>query len=98
MYNRELLRIPDLFQRSQRGMQAEVTVEVDNVLLRNRDAWTQRVIRLLTVGDDYVQTVSSSALKQGDQNLPPATRVCARSARQPCRSRACSEDCDRTTF
>src|SRR5436305_7803728 len=31
------LRIPHLFQRSQRGVQAEVTIEVDNFRLRNRD-------------------------------------------------------------
>src|SRR4051812_33301589 len=98
MYNRELLRIPEPFQRSQRGMQAEVTVEVNNLLLRNRDGRTQRVIRFLTVWDHYVQTIGGAALEQGDQYLSTAVQVRTRGARQPCGSRTCSEHCNRAAL
>src|SRR5271157_5929894 len=57
-------------------MQTEDTVEVDRCIratgTRNIDSGTHLVIRILTVRDDDVQSISSAALKEDDETLASA--------------------------
>src|SRR2546423_8987559 len=49
-------------------MQAEVTIEVHDVIRGNRDAWALLVVQRLAMRDDHVQTVHRAALEEADED------------------------------
>ncbi len=71
-------------------MQTEETVEVKNFIPRNVDESPHRVVSLLTVRHNDIQTIGSSALKNNHQPLGARARSsCAKSgARQKARQAA----------
>ena len=48
-------------------MEAKETIEVEHLVLRNRDAGAQGVVILFAIGDDDVEAICGSALKDDDE-------------------------------
>ena len=48
-------------------MEAEESIEIDNLILRNGDAGAHGVVILLAIGDDDIEAVGGAALKDDDQ-------------------------------
>ena len=69
VHNGQVPLVPDGLQRGQRGMQSEEPVQVEDVVARNVDAGTHRVISALAMRHDNVQAIRSPALKNYDQPL-----------------------------
>src|SRR5438270_269178 len=76
----ELLRVPEGLERSERRVQAEEAVEVDDgVLARlarlvNRDLRSKLVVISLAVRHDHVEAVHRAALEYRDQSLATTVR------------------------
>jgi hypothetical protein len=56
-------------------VQAKETVEIENLVRRNCDPWTQGVVILLTVRDDDIEAIRRPALE--DDNEPLARFGCS---------------------
>jgi hypothetical protein len=50
-------------------VEAEVAIEVDDLLLGNRDGRAKFVIFRVTVWSDDVETIGGAALEDGDENF-----------------------------
>jgi hypothetical protein len=69
MHNRKVTLVPERLERSQRRMQSEKAVKVEDIFLRDVDAGPHRVISAFTMRHDDIQAVSGTALKDHDQPL-----------------------------
>ena len=63
----EMALIVERLEGRERGMEAEESVEVEHLVLRNGDAGAHGVVVLFAIGDDDVETVGGAALKDDDQ-------------------------------
>ena len=75
VHDGELTLLPQRLKRRERRVQAEESVEIENVMARNIDRGTHGVIRSLAVGDNDVEAVGCAALKYDDQPLVLILRV-----------------------
>src|SRR2546423_11045363 len=64
----EALVVPQRFQRRKTGMQAEVSIEIDDRVLGNGDARALLVVQRVTVRDDHVQAIDRTALEKANEN------------------------------
>src|SRR5579871_1821497 len=87
MHDGEMAGGIDGLQRSERGMQAEETIEIDNCVLRigggrtrNRNRGPHGVVARFTVRNHDIQAISRATLEDSDQDLL-----------SPCRSVGCVE-------
>ena len=75
VHDRKLVLVEQRLQRSEAGMQAEKSVQVDRCVrsatpgLRNRNAWPQAVVIRLAERNHDIQAIRRAALKQYDQLL-----------------------------
>src|SRR5580700_4213442 len=89
VHDRQMMLIPEWLQRGHRGMQAEETVEVEDILARDVDGGAHIVIRPLAMRHHDVQPVGSAALKDDNQAFGPCSRLrrtirCARQKTRDC--------------
>src|SRR5207248_1986382 len=97
-HNRELLFVPERFERTQGGMETEMTLEIDRRFLGSIRSWNsdrraKRIVRRLAVRNDDVQAVHRTALEDYDQDPFTGCRSFFRvkSAPEPTRHRSHSE-------
>src|SRR5580692_8646751 len=67
MNNSEMALIVKRLEGRERGMEAEESVEIDNLIARNGDAGAHGVVVLLAVGHHDVEAIGRSALKDDDE-------------------------------
>ena len=65
--DRQMALVVERLERRKGWMQAEEAIEIDDLVLRDRDGGTHRVVVLFFVGDDNVESVGGSALKDNHQ-------------------------------
>ena len=75
MNNGKVPGIVERLETGHRGMKSEKSIQIDRLVLRNRNARAHRVIILFAVGNDDIQTIDCATLKDDDQ---PAIRYAAR--------------------
>ncbi len=64
----EHFRIPQGLERGEAGVQAEIPVQVQDVLLGHGDAGPFAIIDGVTMGDDHVEPVHGTALEEANQD------------------------------
>jgi hypothetical protein len=92
--DREMALIEERLERGKRRVQAEESIEIENLILGDGDAGAHRVIVLLAIGDDNIEAVGGAALEDYDE----AAIWCGQSLRhhganQKAGNRGCA--CDR---
>ena len=75
----EMALVVERLEGRERGMQAEESVEIEDLVLRNGDAGPHGVVVLFAIGHDDVEAVGGAALKDDDE----AAIGVVRSARAP---------------
>ncbi len=64
----EVFCVPQRPERRETGVQAEVPVQVQDVLLRHGDARPFLIIDRVTMGHDHVEPVHGATLEETDQH------------------------------
>ena len=77
MHDRKVTLLKQRLERRHRRMQAELPVQIQHVLLLDRNRRTHRVVVLLLIRHHDVQSVGRATLKQHHQFLSARLRRCA---------------------
>src|SRR5207253_3204431 len=64
----EALRVPQGLDRREAWVEAEVAVQVQDILLGHGDAGSFSIIDGVTMRDDHVEPVHGAALEEADEN------------------------------
>ncbi len=75
MHDGEMSLIVERLERRERGMQAEKAVEIDDLVLRNRDRGPHRVVVLLVIGHNNVEAVGGAALEDNHKTAAGSCRL-----------------------
>src|SRR6185369_4432767 len=90
---------PNRLQRLHRWMKTEKAIEIDNVLLLNRNRGAHRVVGTLSMRNDDVQSIGGTTLEDHNQSLVASAALgTKRSACQETRQRRSSHHRHRSTL
>ena len=67
VHDGEMALVVERLEGGERGMQAKESVEIEDLVLRNRDAGAHGVVVLFAIGNDDVEAVGGAALKDDDE-------------------------------